>query len=517
MTTPDQTPDGDKIRTSVDPTPYLPLTQATKRAEPVPPRSASNEHDRSRLPLMTTLARPVRPPAARGPLPVTSRACARSLPLSPRDILALIGASGVLVVAIWVRHGGMHQLTTISGAFTGLGQVTALTGSWFALVGVLLMARVPWIDHVVGSDRLRAWHRWAGFATLWLLMGHAVLTTLGWVTGPGAEPIADAIALWTTWDVLLAVVGLGMLIAVALTSIRAARRRIGYETWYGLHLYAYLGIALAFVHELTMGTDFIDDPIAVAYWVGLYVVVFGLLLVHRVAAPIALSVRHQPRVAAVVPEAVGVVSIIVTGRRFDRLDVRAGQFFGVRFLIGGGWWRPHPFSISAAPDGRSLRFTIKDLGDDTHRMLSMPVGTKVFLEGPYGALTADRVTGDRAVLLAGGIGITPLRAILEELPAGVRTTLLVRCHRWEDVPFGEELTAIAAERGVELRWLVGKRGSPEMPVDPLAPGWLGRMVPDIRSADVLVCGSKPFTERVLRSLRALEVPKARIHAERFGA
>lgn len=464
---------------------------------------------------MTTLPSFLRAPDVRAGAP--PRARRRRHLLTANDIRLLLGTSGVLVAGIWVRHGGLDQLSSVPGALTGLGQITALLGTWMALVGVLLMARVPWIDQVVGSDRLRGWHRWTGFATLWLLVGHAVFTTAGWVTGPGADPIAEAIALWTTWDVLLAVVGLGLMTLVAVTSIRAARRRIAYETWYGLHLYAYLGIALAFVHELTMGTDFLDDQLAIGFWVGMYVVVFGLLIAHRVAAPIRLNLRARPRVAAVIPEAVGVVSIVVTGRNLDRIGARAGQFFQVRFLTGGGWWRPHPFSISAAPDARGLRFTIKDLGDDTHRMLALPIGTRVVLEGPYGAFTADVVQGDRAVLLAGGIGITPLRAILDELPREVRTTLLVRARDWSDVAFQGELAAIAQARGTDIRYLVGRRGSPQMPVDPLAPEWLARLVPDITDADVLVCGSPPYTERVLTSLRALKVPASQIHAEQFGA
>lgn len=471
---------------------------------------------------MTTLSRSTRAPdATTGTPPHAERRHAEHRHadhlFTATDLRLLIGASGVLVAGIWVRHGGLDQLSTVPGLLTGLGRITALLGTWMALVGILLMARVPWIDHVVGSDRLRAWHRWTGFATLWLLIGHAAFTTAGWISGPGADAIADTIALWTTWDVLLAAVGLGLLMLVAATSIRAARRRIAYESWYGLHLYAYLGIALAFLHELTMGTDFFDDPVAVAFWVGLDIVVFGLLLIHRFVAPIVLTVRTRPRVAAVVPEADGVISIHVTGRNLDRIGACAGHFFQVRFLAGGGWWRPHPFSISAAPDARGLRFTIKDLGDDTHRMLALTPGTRVFLEGPYGAFTADVVRGDRAVLLAGGIGLTPLRAILDDLPSHVRTTLLVRARAWQDIPFQGELAAIAQARGVDIRYLVGRRGSPQMPVDPLAPEWLARLVPDITDADVLVCGSPPYTDRVLASLRALEVPARQIHAEQFGA
>ncbi len=187
----------------------------------------------------------------------------------------------------------------------------------------------------------------------------------------------------------MATVGLVLLVAVAVTSIRAARRRLSYETWYGIHLYAYLAIALAFLHELVVGTDFVEDPVAVAYWVALYVVASGLLLTYRVFQPILFSVRHRLRVERIVQEAPGVVSIHLTGKRMGELPIRAGQYFQFRFLSGGGWWRHHPFSISAAPNGASLRLTVKDLGDDSHRLATLAPGTRVFAEGPYGAFTGN--------------------------------------------------------------------------------------------------------------------------------
>jgi ferredoxin-NADP reductase len=197
--------------------------------------------------------------------------------------------------------------------------------------------------------------------------------------------------------------------------------------------------------------------------------------------------------------------------------VRAGQFFNVRFLSGGGWWRPHPFSISAAPNGAWLRLTIKDLGDDTRRMQSMPVGVPVFVEGPYGAFTAALIRRPRVVMLAGGVGVTPLRAILEELPQVPGSiTLLYRVGVPEGVIFREELAALARSHGADIRFLVGHRGSRLMPRDPLEPGALQQLVPDVRDADVLVCGSRSFTRCTLASLRALGVPSSQVHAERFG-
>jgi predicted ferric reductase len=448
--------------------------------------------------------------AHRVPLP-------RAWPIEASDIVVVLAGAGLLVAGMWVVHGGLDQLGTPAGTATGLGQITALIGTYLALAQIVLMARVPWIDHVVGSDRLMAWHRWLGLGTISLLTAHVVFTTVGWSMSSGANVIGEFIAMNETWDILIASVGIALVLVVAVTSIRAIRSRLSYEAWYGVHLYAYLGIALAFVHEITMGTDLIDDPVALGYWIGLYVVAFGLLIIYRVLAPIRLSARHQLRVASVVPEARNVFSIYLTGRDLDRLSVRAGQFFHIRFLSGGGWWRPHPFSISAAPNGEYLRMTIKDLGDDSHRMMSMPLGTKVFVEGPYGAFTSAVITRPRVVMLAGGVGVTPLRAILEELPPSPGgTTLLYREGESGEVVFRDELRAIAARTGAEVRILEGHRGSPQMPVDPLAPKWLASMVPDIADADVLVCGSKSFTERVLGSLRVLGVPSTQIHAERFG-
>jgi predicted ferric reductase len=456
--------------------------------------------------------RPTRPFAA-----VRRPPTARSRPLRPAEIAAVFGANAVVVVGMWMVHGGLEGLDSPVGLVEGLGQVTALLGTYLALVGVVLAARVPWLDHVIGTDDLMTWHRRVGFATLCLLVGHAVLSTLGWALADGLSFVGEILAMLATWELLLAAIGLGLLIVVAASSIRAARRRLQYETWYGIHLYAYLAIALAFLHQLTFGSDLVDDPVALGYWLALYAVTFGLLLWYRVVAPIRLSSRHRLRVATVVPEAPGVASIYLVGRDLDRLPVRAGQSFQVRFLTGGGWWRPHPFSISAAPNGRFLRLTVKDLGDDSHRMLSMSVGVPVFIEGPYGSMTTDQVTRDRVVMLAGGIGISPLRAMLEELPpAPGAVTLLYRESRPEGIVFRAELSALAVGKGADVRLLVGHRDAPHWPADPLSAAQLTRLVPDLGRADIFVCGSRSFTEHVLESLTALGIARSHVHAERFG-
>lgn len=438
--------------------------------------------------------------------------------MRPSDLILLTLGNAALILAMWVRHGGLDQLGELSGDLTAAGQLTALFGTYLALMALVLMARSPWLDQLVGMHRLAVWHRWLGFACIWLLVGHTILTTLGYAMADRTSLLGETWTLLTTYPyVLMGTVALLLLIGVGVASARAAQRRISYESWYGIHLYTYLAFVLGFGHQLAVGTDFQDDPAARLYWVSLYVVAAALVLVFRFGQPLQHWMRHRLRVTDVVAEAPGVVSVYIRGRKLDQLAVRAGQYFVWRFLTRDGWWRAHPFSLSAAPNGRLLRLTIMADGDHTARLLRLRPGTRVAAEGPYGILTGARRTRAKVLLIAGGIGITPLRALFEELPAEPGDlTLLYRASHWNDVVFGDELEHLARSRGAELRYLIGRRGSAELPGDPLAPEGLRDLVPDIASRDVYVCGPIPMLDAVRRSLQRLRVPRSQVHLERFA-
>ena len=340
------------------------------------------------------------------------------LTISGDLVIAVVIVAAAPMFGFWIGHGGLQQFATAAGAATAVGQLTALAGTYLALVQLVLMSRSPWLDRTFGMDRLAVWHRWLGFATVWLLVAHGVFTTVGFAAASDTSIIAEAWAMVTTYPfVLMAVASLGLFILVAVSSVRWARRRLSYETWYGLHLYAYLAIVLGSAHQLVVGTDFMDDALARAYWILLYAAVVVLILAFRVGQPIATSLHHGLRVANIVAEGPGVVSIYLTGRDLEQLQADAGQYFQWRFLTRATWWRTHPFSLSAAPNGRWLRITVKALGDDTRALGSLPIGTKVFVEGPYGALTLARRSRRGVLLIAGGIGIAPIRALTR------------RCHR----------------------------------------------------------------------------------------
>ncbi len=437
--------------------------------------------------------------------------------LLPRDAALIVLGNAILIVAMWVRHGQFPNLTHPAAVLTGAGQITALLGTYSALVQVVLMSRSPWLDDLFGIDRLAGWHRWLGFATLYLLSAHVVLTTAGYAMTDGRSFFAQTWVFLTTYSyMLMTYAGFGLFILVAVTSVRAARRNVSHQAWHFIHLLVYLAIALTFAHQLAVGTDFVNDPVAVGYWVALYAAAAALVVAFRLVIPARMALRHRLRVQRVVAEAPDTLSIYITGRDLGELPMRAGQFFKFRFLTRELGWQVHPFSLSAAPNGEYLRITVKQVGDYTRALSGLRPGTRVILDGPHGIFTSARRRRPRALLIAGGIGITPLRALIEEMPQRKNSiTLIYRAHSWGDVLFKDELDRLVAARGGIVHYIVGGRGR-EVHPQPLAAGFLVRSVPDLKERDVFVCGPREMVGEVLASLRALRVPPSQVHCERFA-
>ena len=433
------------------------------------------------------------------------------------DVAVVVGLNAVVIIGMWVRHGGLQALGTPGAVLSALGQLTALLGTYAALVQIVLMSRSPWLDQLFGMDRLAHWHRWLGFSCVSLIGAHVVLTTVGYALGDGSSVVAETWTLLTTYPyVLMAWAGTGFLILVAVESLRLARRRLSYETWHIIHLSGYLAIALSFGHVLAVGTDFSNDAVARAYWIALYVTVFALLLLFRFGQPIRLAFRHRLRVHSVVPEGPGVASVYVTGRHLELLAARAGQYFNWRFLAPGGWWQAHPFSLSAAPNGDYMRLTVKSVGGGSAAIQHLKAGTRVAVEGPYGTFTTVRRGPRRVLLIAGGIGITPIRALLEELQAAKGTVLLYRARSWDEVIFKDELDQLMRDRKGTLEYLVGRRGAEGIGRDPLSSSALRRLVPDIQQRDVFICGSADMMRGLHQTLDKLQVPTDQVHYERFA-
>ena len=431
----------------------------------------------------------------------------------PAPVLALIAVGAALVLGLW-----WHDTPAVSGFggwLTNAGRITGLLAGYAVVVLVALMARIPALERGIGSDRLARWHAMGGRYTVSLVAAHGVLITWGYAVTAHTGVARQAKTLLLSYpDVLMATVAGLLLIGIGVISARAARARMRYETWYYLHLYTYLAVALAFAHQFATGADFRGNLLARVVWSAMYVTVGVLLVWFRLLTPVRQALRHGLRVAAVDSEGPGTVSIYITGRHLHELAAAPGQFFRWRFLTRHGWWSANPYSLSAPTDPRVLRITAKDVGDHSGSLAALRPGTRVLAEGPYGAFTAERRTRRKVLLLAGGVGITPLRALFETLPAAPNDlTLIYRASSARDLIFRAELEQIAATRGARLHYLLGSRS--RLRHDPLSPAVLTSLVPDLRWYDVYVCGPTGMTAAAIRALRAAGVRRRHIHHESF--
>ena len=464
---------------------------------------------------MTTSVRTARPQGLR----------VAPVPLWWRDAVSIAcWATALVVAALWLSGRGLQGLTTgTAGALTSVGRLTGLVAADLLLVQVFLMARVPLIERSYGQDELARRHRLVGFWSFNLLVAHVVLITLGYTLADHSDVFHETWTLVTSYGgMLLALLSTLCLVAVTVTSIRVARRKLRYESWHLLHLYAYLGVGLSVPHEIWTGADFTSSPLARLYWWSSYVVAAGAVLVWRVGLPVWRTLRHGITVTSVTRESRGVVTVRMGGRGLNRLPVKSGQFFIWRFLDGPGWSRGNPYSLSAAPRHDSVQITAKDLGDGSGRLGSLQPGTRVLIEGPYGRLTGEHRVGDRVAMIACGIGITPLRALLEDLPyAPGDATLVYRAHAEPDLVFRAELEALATRRGVTVHYLLGPRMHGRASWLPeSARRWrdayaVERLVPDLLRTDVFVCGPDPWMDAVAAACTAAGLPPEQLHQERF--
>jgi ferredoxin-NADP reductase/DMSO/TMAO reductase YedYZ heme-binding membrane subunit len=460
-------------------------------------------------------------PPRRRPLPVVDGSRARR-DAGVRTGALVAGWSGLLLVTYWwAAGGGISDLGGWAEGLTSSGRLTGLLASFLLLVQVLLMARVPVLEQAYGQERLARTHRLVGFGSFTLMLAHVGLITWGYAAGSLSATPGELWDLTVSYPgMLLAAAGTACLLMVVVTSYEAARRRLRYESWHLLHLYAYLGVGLALPHQLWTGQEFLASTGRTVFWWGLWIAAAGAVLVWRVALPLLRSARWGLRVTRVVPEGDGVLSVAMQARRGARVPAEAGQFLTFRFLSGTGWTRGHPYSLSAAPDGRTLRITVKVAGDGSAALRLLRPGTRVLVEGPYGRLSARARTRRTVLLIGAGVGITPLRALAEELPyAPGEATLL---YRYSGAPlFRAEFDALAADRGLRIVALPGRRRAPD--------SWLGAgigpatdlqaltsWVPDVAERDVYVCGPQPWADAVRRTALAAGLPANRFHVESFG-
>ncbi|HEY0119478.1 MAG TPA: ferredoxin reductase family protein [Cellulomonas sp.] len=444
-----------------------------------------------------------------------SRPTGLGRPASARrfPVRSVIAAACVAVTWFWWAGTPAASGATPGTALVAVSELVGLLASVLVCAQLLLVARVPWFERAVGLDRLVSWHRSLGTTVVLLVVTHVLGMIVGQQLVTGDTPWgALRTLLATTSDLWLALAGTIVFLAVGLSSARLLRRHLTYEWWYAVHVTIYGAIAATFLHQVSAGVHFAGVPLARAAWFFLYGATAWAVVWWRALLPLARHVTFGVRVVALVDEGGRATSVWLRGRRLDRLAPRAGQFFLVRFLASGHILTSHPYSLSLVPTDDHLRFTVGALGDHSAAVASLRPGTRVLLEGPFGRMTADRARSRRVLLIAGGAGIGPVRALAEELVnAGRDVVVLHRAHSADELALAAEFPTTSRLRYVPV---AGRRR--ELGYDPLVPSAIAALVPDIGQRDVFVSGPPPMVDAVVASVRALGVPRAAIHTEELS-
>jgi predicted ferric reductase len=435
-------------------------------------------------------------------------------------LVILLWASGAVAAALFLETGGAAQFNSPANVIDSIGIIAGLIGTDFILVMLVLAARIPLIDRTVGHDRAIAVHRQLGKPALYLLLGHGALLLIGYGMQSGINPIAEIGPMLAIPNMPLAFIGMGLLIAVVITSLVAVRRKLSYEGWHLVHLLSYVSVAFVIPHQLTVGSIFGSGTIERVYWVTLYVIAFGSIATFRILEPLISTLRHHVTVDTVETVGPGVVNIHLRGTKLTALESAGGQFFVWRFWTPRTWWHSHPISLSAVPTANHARITVRDLGTGSKAISGAKPGTRVSLEGPYGLFTDAGRTAPKLAIVVAGIGITPVRAFLEDSIITAGDTILLRASNANETYLWDEVTQLARNKGATVYTMTGPRST-------TGPGWmpqadatrgvtLASIFPNLKDSDLYICGPTAWLDLVEADARALGMPEHQLHTERFN-
>lgn len=423
-----------------------------------------------------------------------------------RKLAISILVANILVTTIfWYTHSGALLLEGGAGLYIALGRLAGLYAELAILTQLILIGRVRFVERAYGFDKLNNLHRKVGYWIGGTVILHPLLLLTGYSMEHGVNAWVQLLDFLNNYeDVGNAVAGLALLIAIVIISLPYFRKLFKYETWHILHLPVYLVVALVFGHQVN--TASVSSGRAFYYWYAINLAVFAILLFYRFLVPVIMYRRHKFVVEKLVPETPTVTSVYISGDNMSAFKYEAGQYIHVWFLRGTfmqGLWQPHPFSISKAYDGKSIRLSIKNVGDYTSTIKDLKPGTKVLIEGPFGRFTQRASSRRKFLLIAGGIGITPIRSLMEELHTSDADTILLFSAR------SEEELALKSE-------LETFKGAKQYLVGPMSEERIKSAAPDYAEREIYVCGPPVMMNALVANFRAWGVQKNQIHFEKFG-
>ena len=435
--------------------------------------------------------------------------------VSKNLLWTLLGLVLFGVTALWAISSLSNFVSGPAGALISLGQLAGLLAAVGALLQFMLMGRIGWIEKPFGLDQLAIFHRLNGYATISLILIHPALLAIGYGLNAGISALSQYSTFITAFeDVWKALIAEILFLFVVASSIYIVRRKLAFEQWYWVHLSVYAAIILAFAHQIHVGGTFVSSSVSRNLWISLYAFVALNVLYYRFVKIALQFARFRFKVTEVVPETDATVSIYITGKNLKRWKSRAGQFVMVRFLTKDQWTQEHPFSLSMIPKDNRLRLTVKNVGDYTAQLQQLTIGAAVLISGPFGHFTADITANPKRLYIAGGVGITPIRTLMEEAGPSSDGVLLYANRTASDTVLLSELTTIAAPKRILTFYsddpdTTGEHGRINIEA-------ITRLVPDFLERDIFLCGPPPMMTAVIELLTKAKHSPGRLHYERFS-
>ena len=452
-----------------------------------------------------------------------SRAAQRA-PAQPRGQRLRLWRA-LLAGSVWVGTAFSVIPHLIDGAgqrFTGLPDVLGWLGVAAGLVAMnsmlfmlLLAARVPVIDRVLGQVRAIRWYRLLGRVTVLGVLTHValIITGTGWTN---RDDLAGAVGSLWSGNLPLVFASAALLLLTTIASVLAVCRGLRREVRHLLNILSYAAVLLAIPHMLRLDPAFLPGRAQRIYWGVLLVLVGACLLWYRLLTPLLRSWWHRLKLVNTVHLTPDLLHLEFTGRHLDRLMARAGQCFAWRLLTPQLWTRTHRFFLSAAPTRDRLRITVRVTDEHTAELAAARPGTRVIFAGPYGAFTDASRTRDGLVLIGAGTDLAPIRSLLEATTAHpADTVVILRASAPEELFLLDEFQQLCDDRGIVLHLMTGPRHEGRWVSIGYAGHDLSTLAPDLENSDVFVCGPGGFVDSVLAEARDLGVAPEQCHEERL--
>lgn len=429
--------------------------------------------------------------------------------LSVRKNLYYIYYINLAVVLIIWANSSIPLLGT--NFLLSIARLTGLLATFCALMQFVLIGRMPVIEQEFGLDKLARIHHKNGRWAYIFMLAH-VSAILGYYANSLNSTVWRQLLslVQSNEDLLKAFIAIILFTTVFVTSLAIVRLKLKYEAWYFVHLIVYVAILLPFAHQIKLGGS-LFSPAARFYWIFMYAFVLGQFAVFRWIWPSYLFFKHRLKVRKIVRETDNSTNIYITGKNITDFVRKSGQFMIFRFLDLSRVWEAHPFSLSWSAENKDIRITVKNSGDFTSQIQSIKPGTSVFAMGPYGIFTDKVLNTDKVLFIAGGVGITPIRSLVEDFgKRGLDMVLLYSNKSEKEIIFRDELERYVRESNLGVNYFISDKG------ERITKEAIVKYVKDYKDREIYLCGPEGFMDAVLQMLKELKVEEKYIHYEKFS-